>query len=63
MSCELTPRPPDPPDEKRVTKVLLSIGRRRWEHTFISEVREITAGPAEVIAIRREKSDTDKDAQ
>lgn len=61
MSRVLTPRP-DPADEVRVTKVILTIGRKRYEMTHTIESREITAGPAEVIAIRRpandEKSDT-----
>jgi hypothetical protein len=50
MSRLLIPRP-DPADEIRVTKVIFSIGARRWEHTHTIESREITAGPAEVIAM------------
>jgi hypothetical protein len=52
MSRILTPRP-DPADEIRVTKVVLSIGGRRYEMTHTIESREITAGPAEVIEMAK----------
>jgi hypothetical protein len=52
MSRILTPRP-DPADEIRVTKVIFSIGRKRYEMTHTIESREITAGPADVIEISK----------
>jgi hypothetical protein len=50
MSRILTPRP-DPADEVRVSKLMLTIGGRRYEITDRIEVREIVNGPAEVIAM------------
>jgi hypothetical protein len=48
MSRILTPRP-DPADEVRVRKLMLTVGRKRYEITDRIEVREIVSGPAEVI--------------
>jgi hypothetical protein len=61
MSRELTPRPDpqairtskDPADTIRVSKVVLTIGRRRYEMTHTIESREISAGPAEIIEIAK----------
>jgi hypothetical protein len=40
---------PQPPLERRVHTVTLSVGGRRYEMTWHSEVRGITKGPARVI--------------
>jgi hypothetical protein len=45
------PPTPDPPDEIRVSRVTLTIGGRRYEFTHRIESREITRGPADVIAM------------
>ena len=45
---QLTPQP-DPPTMQRTRKVVLTIGRKRFELTSHTEVREITRGPAKLI--------------
>jgi hypothetical protein len=45
---QLTPQS-DPPLERRVHTVTLSVGGRRYEMTWHTEFREITHGPAQVI--------------
>ena len=45
---ELTPRP-DPFGEGYASKVLMNVGRQRFELTVRVELREIKRGPAEVI--------------
>jgi hypothetical protein len=40
---------PDPPTARRTRKVVLTIGRKRYELTSHTEVREITRGPAKLI--------------
>ena len=45
---QLTPQP-DPPTVQRTRKVVLTIGRKRFELTSHTEVREITRGPAKLI--------------
>jgi hypothetical protein len=40
---------PNPPTVRGTRKVLLTIGRERYEFTFHSEVRAITRGPAKLI--------------
>jgi hypothetical protein len=45
---ELTPRP-DPPAEHHTHRVIMHIGRKRYELTSRVELREITKGPAKVI--------------
>ena len=45
---ELTPRP-DPPGKGYANKILMNVGRQRFELTVRVELREIKRGPAEVI--------------
>ena len=45
---QLTPQP-DPPTVRGTRKVVLTIGRKRYELTSHMEVREITRGPAKLI--------------
>ena len=49
---ELTP-PPDPPAERRAHRVIMNVFGKRFELTSHVEVREITKGPARVIAMPR----------
>jgi hypothetical protein len=51
---ELTPRP-NPPDGTRVRRIVLTIGGRRYEFIQRWEHREITSGPAKVIAMPEKK--------
>ena len=46
--AQLTPNP-DPPLERYVRTVTMSVGDRRYEMSWHSEFREITKGPAQVI--------------
>jgi hypothetical protein len=52
---KLTPRP-NPPDGTLVRRIVLTIGRRRYELIQRWEHREITSGPAKVIEIPKRKS-------
>ena len=45
---QLTPKP-DPPAVRQTRKIVLTIGRERYELTSHTEVREITRGPAKLI--------------
>jgi hypothetical protein len=45
---ELTSRP-DPPAEHCTRRIILTVGRKRFELTSRLELRTITKGPAEVI--------------
>ena len=45
---QLTPQP-DPPALRQTRKIVLTIGRERYELTSHTEVREIRRGPAKLI--------------
>ena len=55
MSAEPVPLVPlpDPPDESRVSRIVLTIGRKRFELLYRVEVREIKRLPADVLEISR----------